>query len=730
MKKSVSQKIRYAIKTSKKSVRKYPKVIWFPRSKTDPREIREVLKVALAVQDKNRDQTFNDKTLGEIMAKIGSINVLGLKGEKYIAAYKGKSIGDVSYITNARMLMRLFRFLGFVTRVDKGEYRITDLGQIYTKFNGDFPSFYEENFEEAILLESLANFTFYSANDDPAYRDATFKIRPFIWLLYNLSLEPQCIFQLIVTALASKSENIYEIKRIKVLLDGLRSGKTNLAKEWKIVGLDPDDYSCVHNFYDSAKILVYLGNSLGLIRKKVDPTYGKKITGKAHHLKQATTFYTLTEKGSKYLKKYLPRTPVYYEKLYNLFGDRNILSAVFVLASLNTCLGNRCTKAISKQFLSQVVGDRVPELISIFEEEKIEIKNHNGVLELKTPLTFNFWQSIPPEILHLNEFQNMYKYFLKEFMNERSKIIKTEKLNFNQHENITDIVSSFILDASKKLSYKIPNLNNEDLDEYVMYKDKEDIYGGTDRFPARISPTNSVFRVGDKIHVNNDKDALDLLVPLNHPDANLKIFIHDNIKILIANFVTKSDSWEKDQHYTWIRNCFRLLGAEAIYSGSSGMLARADVSIADPFIGGIEIKSPRENRGTINTKAIRQAVDAKIQVADQYKDRKELPRAAIAIGRRISNLAIKEEKKWTSESQPVLLLNDIVLYYLSLKTVDIKFTEEDLLNFFVKNRGLVNKKVLWEFLESVLLRNRLNQKEVERVKSEIELLTPYLTTSK
>ena len=720
---------KFVVKTSKKSVRKYPKVIWFPRSKTDPREIREVLKIAQTVQTESNDQTFNDKTLGEKMAKIGSINVLGLKGDKYIAAYKGKSIGDVSYITNARMLMRLFRFLGLVTRVKKGEYRITDLGKIYTNFSGDFPSFYEGNSEEEMFLESLANFTFYSVNDDPVYRDAKFRVRPFIWLLYNLSLEPQCIFQLIVTAFASQSESVSEVKRIKSILEGLRNGNTNVAGEWKNVGLDPNDYSCVHNFYDSAKILVYLGNSLGLIDKKANPTYGKKIMGKARHLKQATTFYFVTEKGSKYLEKYLSKTPIYYEKLYEIFGDKNILPATFTLAALNTCLGNKCIKGISEKFLSLTVGDKLQQLIHPFKKAGVEINSEGNSLRSTTAVTFNFWQSIPPEIFYLSEFQSMYKTFLDEFMDDKSNAVKVEKLSFNQHDDVGDVVSSFILDSSKKLEYKIPKMKRDGLDSYVMYEGKEEIYGGTDRFPARISPTNSVLRVNDKIHVDNGKDALDLLVPLNRPDKSLREFIRNNLESLIGNFVAKSDSWEKDQHYTWVRNCFRLFGAEAIYSGSSGMLARADVSISNPFVGGVEAKSPRENRGTVNTKAIRQAVDAKIQVADLYKDKKSLPRVAIAIGRRISALAIKEEKKWASESQPVLLINDIVLYYLSLKTVDLKFVKEDLIKFFVKNRGLVNKEMLSEFLEGILHRNNVDKKEIKRVKHEVELLVPYLTTS-
>lgn len=77
----------------------------------------------------------------------------------------------------------------------------------------------------------------------------------------------------------------------------------------------------------------------------------------------------------------------------------------------------------------------------------------------------------------------------------------------------------------------------------------------------------------------------------------------------------------------------------------------------------------------------------------------------------------------------MLLVSDIILYYLSLKTVDLKFTKEDLIKFFVKNRGLVSKEMLMEFLESILRRSKTDKKEVEKVKDEIELLTPYLTTS-
>lgn len=720
----------FRIALSKKSVRKYPHVIWFPRSKTDPREIREVLKLALIAEEDSQGKVFNDKILGEKMAHVGSINVVGLDGKRYIESYKGKSTGNISYITNARMIMRLLRFLGLVSRVSKGEYKVTELGKLYTKFSGDFPSNFMGESEEAILLQSLSDFGLYSVNDDSIYRDPNFKMRPFIWLLYSISIEPQCIFQLIVTTFASKAEDKNEISRIKTILRELREGKTTLSEEWKKVRLDPDDYSCVHNFYDSAKILVYLGTSLGLITKFADPGYGKKIAGKAKYLKQATVFYRLTEKGSSYLKNVLDRPPIYYEDLYKTFGDKGVLQAAFVLAALNFQIGNSTVSSIEMTYLSRVLDISLKELDTLVEalNKKIaKINLNNSYLSLKKTITFNFWQSIPPEILILPKFNKWFENFMQK-ISEKDVVIKVVS-NFHKNKFEGEINSKFILNKEKNIYYSAPKLDSEQTKDaaYVKYGGMEEIYGGSDRFPSRISPTNSVVLVGDKVHIDNEKDTLDLLIPLRHPDEPLKEFIRNNTDALVHNFMDKSSEWEKDQHYLWVRNCFRLFGAEAIFSGSGGMLSRADVSVLAPFLAGIEIKSPRENRGTINTKAIRQAVDAKIQVADAYPGKKKLPRIAIAIGRRVSPLAIKEEKKWAKEGHPILLINDVILYYLCLKTVDIRFTLEDILSFFINKRGVIDKSMLWEFLSAILERQKSSEKLKDKIKNEVDNLTPFLT---
>lgn len=709
----------YAIKMSKGSVRKYPNVIWFPRSKTDPREIRGVLKLALKTQEENPGGFFNDKLLGEQMAQIGSINVVGLDGKKYIDSYEGKSIGDVSYITNARMLIRLFRFLGFVTRAEKGKYRLTDLGKLYCTFSGDFPDHQGDLSEESMLLESLSSFAFYCVNDDPTYRDKRFRVRPFVWLLYTLSLEPQCIYQLIVTVFASRSESEQEKERITTVLRSLRAGRTDLKKEWKKVGLNADDYSCVHNFYDSAKILVYLGMSLGLIDRTSNPTYGKQIAGRGRHLRQATVFYRLTEKGVSFLKKTLGSRAIFYDQLYDIFGDKQILQAVILLAVLNFHLGAIKIEKVRRGFF-----DETFEIDLIVQNLKralgVEIVQEGDFLLLKESISFLFYQSVPPEILQLETVQKYYHRLMSNI--DGSDEVRVTAIKHRKTERLAEFVPYFELDKERR--YVISGKKDKELEKAIQYAGKEAVFGGQDRFSNRVSPTNSIVVENGTLYVDNSNDTLDLLVPLRLKDNALSQFIEENTLALIEHFLYKSDVWEKDQHYTWVRNCFRQFGMEAMYSGSGGMLARADVSVISPFVGGIEGKSPRENRGTVSTKAIRQAVDAKIQVADRYGS--DLPRAAIAVGRRITAQAVKEEKKWSKEGQPILLLHDAVLHYLVLKSCSIEFSADSLVRFFTSNHGLVTVQMLMTLFKA----NTSDQTVLKKVGKELQQLEKYIVPEK
>jgi hypothetical protein len=707
----------YVVQTSNGSTRKYPNVMWFPRSKTDPQEIREVLKIALNVQEASDESFFTDRTLGLEMVRVGMVNVVGMSPDEYIAAYKDKDIGDQSYVTNARMLMRVLRFYGLVTRYSAGKYRVTDLGKVYTQFAGVFPSVTDTESEEDMLSYSLANFSFYAVNDDPRHRDSNFRVRTFLWLLKNLDIEPQCIYQLIVTSFASKSESNEELRRISSLLNSLRNGSSDLTKEFKNLGLDANDYSCVHNFYDSAKILVYLGVKLGLITKHSNAAYGRKISGSGRHLKQASTFYELTDKGKEFLEKYIDDRLVYFSQICELFDEEQAFQAAFLLATLNFRRGSVSVTSIATDYLKGKVDNLEHVLNSFRDQLQIDVEVVSDRLYLRSEIAFNFWQSIPPEVLSSQFFKKLYEGLIMDIANGNNKIeLATEKI-------VVPVPVGEPRYILNEKTFNTPKFDTEeDAKEYVSYVGFDAIYGGQDRFASRVSPTHTLTAVGKEVIVDNQRDALDLIAAIRHSDEETSKFIQANLFELIDNFITKSDTWEKDQHYTWVRNAFRLLGAEAIYSGSSGMLQRSDVSVSKPFIAGIEAKSPREGRGTLNTKAIRQANEAKMQVAAKHRESKGLETTALAIGRRSSPEAIRTQKLFEDAGQPVLLVLDHFLYYLTLKAATIRFDEEFLHDIFTKRAGLLTKSTLSEVFARNLKRLGYDQEAIELSLTEIKRL--------
>jgi hypothetical protein len=91
---------------------------------------------------------------------------------------------------------------------------------------------------------------------------------------------------------------------------------------------------------------------------------------------------------------------------------------------------------------------------------------------------------------------------------------------------------------------------------------------------------------------------------------------------------------------------------------------------------------------------------------------------AMAIGRRISNQAISEEKKWASEKQPVLLMTDATLHYLVLKSASMDFSVESLTTFFTANHGVISK----ENILNLLRENTSDKKYLTKAENELKYI--------
>jgi Fe-S-cluster-containing hydrogenase component 2 len=157
------------------------------------------------------------------------------------------------------------------------------------------------------------------------------------------------------------------------------------------------------------------------------------------------------------------------------------------------------------------------------------------------------------------------------------------------------------------------------------------------------------------------KEALQVLSA-----ANTRLTLDRPIKDILDNFdemVSETRlNWDQDRYYIWVRNCFRELGLEAIYSGSPGKLKRADITIRKPFYAGVEVKSPAE--GDIDVGAVRQAADAAREVQDTYK---QVAYCAV-IGKEIGRGSHRHAVSWNiNYGVRIPLIRGRYLLYLLLK---------------------------------------------------------------
>lgn len=314
-------------------------------------------------------------------------------------------------------------------------------------------------------------------------------------------------------------------------------------------------------------------------------------------------------------------------------------------------------------------GLKINKLESIIKDWKNHIKfliNKNfkfsidkDSVKLNSKITYDFYQSIPPEIM--NDVEKILW-----------KLIDKPKLQ----DPDTDL-QKIILPNPKLKSLSCINCADPPC---MMYKLDE--FGSVDKYPQQICPADLI-KIDSKGFVNIDQDhctgcmlciircpvnAISLENKLatkkNFPESEkgttFKIkevtitekkkltekilskfgkpdlkFNSGEIKEILDNFDKKisnlEENWDRDKYYVFIRNVFRELGLEVHYTGSGGKLRRADISIIKPFVCGIEVKSPAE--GDISVGAIRQAFDARSEAKTTYKaDDTKLFCAAIAQG--------------------------------------------------------------------------------------------------
>jgi len=359
----------------------------------------------------------------------------------------------------------------------------------------------------------------------------------------------------------------------------------------------------------------------------------------------------------------------------------------------------------------------------------IDIIENDDDLELRTPIAFNLYQSIPSEIL-----EDVAKLIWQ--LIPKPVILDPSTINHK-------ILEPNSIDDSKD---SFPCINCADAPCMTYNFDR---FGSVDKLPNRVCPDDLVnlnkagfIEIDDsactgcslcliRCPFNSIKLESGVVKIRKYSDSEIGTIVEEkevqidekrvitnsilgqiskkskgvlfgnDLCAILDNFDDKvsQQNWNRDKYYIFIRNLFRELGVEASYTGAGGKLRRADVTITSPFYVGIEVKSPAES--DVNVGAVRQAMDARLEVSNTYKQ-PLVDTFCAAIAQGIARGAHKRAVDNQAYNVIIPIITGRVLLYILLKhTTNLpQDAEHDLKLLFTNYVGEVNPDVLKNYFEN------------------------------
>ena len=293
------------------------KYIWVPKPKTDLKEFRDALNAANILEE--HDGYFNDRTLGMMQVKKGAIFDGSLSVEEYFDKYRKKAIGDQSYVSNARMTLRLIRWFGWVTRTtERGKFNLTPRGKEYLAFQGKWPDHFADKDEYKMMLFDILTFKYYSGNDLPRYQDREVKKRPMLAILVALDeLGKLHNHEIAICSLTDTSEfNKREI--IKPVIR-MRTKKSTIQDEYRRLNWNPEKKSHVTGVYDGPKVLCSILKQLNVVETDTpdigERKYYKRVYNGRIISSVPRNLFKITEIGHEVLPHALDPKPIWWEDL-------------------------------------------------------------------------------------------------------------------------------------------------------------------------------------------------------------------------------------------------------------------------------------------------------------------------------------------------------------------------------------------------------------------------------
>ena len=723
--------------------KKHLNYIWIPKAKADLKEYRDALKLCSLLQQE--EGSFNDKSLGNLQVQSGAIFDGSLTAKEYFAKYKNKELGNRSYISNARMLIRMCRFFGWIYRDGnkKGTYYLTERGNQIAKFVGKFPSQIGNLKEFDLFLEDIVTFRFYCVDDQPMYRNERFKTLPNLQILRFLSrFGYMHHYELAITALSATNLDVDEFNAKSGIIESMRYGDINIRTALRELEHDSSDKSTLTGIYDGPKVLCSFLKQLGLVEpinpKHIPEAYDYYQYAYTDYLiKPPRTIFQITDLGKQVFERYSDIVPMWFDDISHSRNKYTIASTLDRSSEGQLRIEN--TPLLRETLIELQNQESIPTQLSFLGNSVTKQFPHEG-----TP-NFCAYRDIPPE----------------------------DRENFGIHEEQLDRVPQTTemptIPVQLPIERSSPPKTNHCLNCYpapcVTYLEHVNTPNSSDYLAYRVCPTNALIREDNAIPpVFDQKNCINCLlcvhrcpiesIETSKADGHIERLltaqeIPDDREIvpieysLITNELTqylkqlspkrlvfssqqrlrivsrfeeiispgKDPRIDQNPFYTWVRNVLRGFGYSVSYTGGAGMKTRSDVTIMAPYPVAIEVKSPEERMGV---KAVRQTVDAASQLFSQFKRRVY----TCVIGQHATPEILKkaDEHRDYMLSQgvgqfniPIIESKLLIHLFLLKNTIDLNpITMEPMFGEF---HGLINRNHILQLLDRIgvspTLRNQI-----------------------
>lgn len=363
-------------------------------------------------------------------------------------------------------------------------------------------------------------------------------------------------------------------------------------------------------------------------------------------------------------------------------------------------------------------------------EQNLDIVEEEGFLRLETGIVLDLFQDIPPQVRDQT----------------RAKI---EKIDPDFLNYVYEATERPIVDLTKS------NIDPDNIRDFrpepalpIVWEGRMDTSNTRDKMAWQVCPDDEVTQLENGRIVINDESAPGTILAAVKDPFNM-IRIHKGLKFSIQHYTEEDDvewvvtdqeqreeitrrclesyeqprrrftkesineildifesrtgregrNWDQDPYYLFTRNCLRLIGLDAQYTGAPGMKTRSDVTAFAPLNIAIEVKSPAESK--VNKKAVRQAFDSGIPFTSELEG--EVYQAAV--GAEISGDA-KEHSEMYKKSRDIRipLITGRILLFLVLIDAHEPLGVEDLEFLFGELYGEVTKQDI----------NRMYEKHIKR----------------